>query len=112
MCSKRQLNEISDDIIREYRKVYGDAIDKILLFGSYARGEEDSESDIDYVAIVRGDRVELQKQLKEIWDSSAEIGLENDIVVSPTVIPYDEFMRYKDVLPYYRNISKEGQVIG
>ena len=31
---------------------------------------------------------------------------------SPTVIPYDEFEQYKEKLPYYRNIVKEGRKIG
>ena len=40
------------------------------------------------------------------------LGLENDIIVSPTVIPYDEFVKYKQSLPYYRNIAEEGKKIG
>ena len=36
----------------------------------------------------------------------------NDIIVSPTVIPYDEFVKYKQLLPYYRNIAEEGKKIG
>lgn len=112
MCSRSQLNKLTDDIVKEYRRVYGKAIDSILLFGSYARGDEDEESDIDIVAIVHGERLMLQEQLKSIWDSSAEIGLENDVVISPAVIPYTEYTKYKDILPYYRNISKEGLVIG
>lgn len=36
--------------------------------------------------------------------------MENDIVVSPTVIPYDEFKKYQDTLPYYRNIMQEGNL--
>lgn len=45
-------------------------------------------------------------------DVSAELGLQNDIIVSPTVVPYDEFMKYKQMLPYYRNIAEEGKKIG
>ena len=50
--------------------------------------------------------------MKNMWDFSAEVGLENDVVVSPTVIPYDEYIEYKNTLPYYRNIAEEGQKIG
>ena len=84
----------------------------IFLYGSYARGDYDDESDIDIAAVVRGRRQELQYKLKQMWDISAEIGLQNDVVVSPVVIPYDEFEKYKDILPYYRNIVKEGMRIG
>lgn len=40
------------------------------------------------------------------------IGLENDVILSPAVIPYDEFFRYKNTLPYYKNIAEEGKKIG
>jgi len=112
MCTKTQLQRVTGDIVREYQKVYGDSIEGIYLFGSYARHEETDQSDIDIVAIVQGERSELQNQLKVIWDKAADIGLENDVVVSPTVIPYDEFLQYKETLPYYKNISREGVKIG
>ena len=112
MCSLIQLEQIKRDIVDEYRRIYGDAIVRIVLYGSYARGEETTESDVDITAIVRGERMELQKKLPSLWDASAQIGLENDAVVSPTVIPYDEFEKYKESLPYYMNIEKEGLAIG
>ena len=95
-----------------YRVVYGDDIFEIVLYGSYARGDYTEDSDIDIVAVVYGSRVDLQEKLKRVWEVSAEIGLENDIIVSPTVIPYDEFVKYKQSLPYYRNIAEEGKKIG
>jgi len=95
-----------------YREIYGDAVTGVYLYGSYARGDFKKDSDVDIVAIVKGERLTLQDKLRTIWDLSAEIGLEYDTVVSPTVIPYDEFEAYKEVLPYYRNIINEGRRIG
>lgn len=112
MCTKNQLDYISRQIARSYRSVYGDSIVAIYLYGSYVRGDYDEESDIDITAIVKGDRRDLQDKLKQIWEASADIGLENDVIVSPTVIPFDEYEEYKQVLPYYRNIRKEGMQIG
>lgn len=112
MCTLSQLDSISEQMVNCYRAVYGADVIEIFLYGSYARGDYDEESDIDMTAIVKGDRLELQQKLKQVWNRSAEIGLENDVVVSPTVIPYDEFEAYKDKLPYYRNICKEGRKIG
>lgn len=112
MCTEIQIDNITKAMAQEYRNVYGNDIVDILLFGSYARGDFDSESDIDIVAIVRGNREPLQKKLKLLWDASADIGLENDVIVSPTVIPYEEFIKHKSILPYYKNIEKEGIKIG
>ena len=59
-------------------------------------------------AIVVGPRRELQQKLKQVWDISSDLELEYGIIISPVVIPYDEYMKYKDDVPYYRNISREG----
>lgn len=112
MCTKKQLDNIYQQVAMLYRSVYGDDIVAIFLYGSYARGNYDEESDIDIVAIVKGERFELQNKLKLIWDKSADVGIENDVVVSPAVIPFDEYEEYKEILPYYMNIRKEGKRIG
>ena len=112
MCTKSQVNSISKQMSQSYRSVYGDSIVAIYLYGSYARGNYTDESDIDITAIVKGDRLDLQEKLKQVWDTSADLGLENDVVVSPTVIPYAEYEEYKEILPFYMNIRKEGKRIG
>jgi predicted nucleotidyltransferase len=81
---------------------------RIKLYGSYARGDYQTDSDIDIVAIVQGERSDLQERLKKIWDASYELELEYDTILSPTVIPYAEYEKYKDCLPYYKNIESEG----
>lgn len=108
MCTHNELEIILKKLIEVYRTVYGDAIVKVVLYGSYARGDYNTDSDVDIVALVRGSREKLQEQLKEIWDISSELELEYGTILSPTVIPYEEFVKYQDDIPYYHNIAKEG----
>ena len=92
MCTRNELNLILQAMTQAYQAVYGANVVKIILYGSYARGDYQKDSDIDIVAIVQGDREKLQQGLK----------------VSPTVIPFAEYEKYKNDLPYYRNIESEG----
>lgn len=108
MCTKNDLKMILKKITEVYRSVYGEDIVRIVLYGSYARGDYKNNSDIDIVAIVRGERSHLQENLKKIWDISSDLELEYGTIVSPTVIPFEEFEKYKEDLPYYRNIQNEG----
>ena len=108
MCSQNELNVLLKEIAAIYRKVFGDDIVKIVLYGSYARGTFDAESDIDIVAIVKGEREELQRKLREVWVLSSDLELEYETILSPTVIPYEEFEKYRNDIPYYRNIEEEG----
>lgn len=76
MCSASELQTILYHVAQAYHRVFGNHIEQILLYGSYARGTNDEESDIDLVAIVHGDRRELQDKLKrfgtflQIWSWS------------------------------------------
>lgn len=111
MCTRNELQIILKKIMKVYREVYGDNIVKVILYGSYSRGDYEKDSDIDIVAIVNGNRELLQKQLVQVWDASSDLELEYETIVSPTVIPYEEYMKYKNDLPYYRNIDREGVII-
>ena len=111
MCTKNELEHIIQQLAQIYHSVYGRNLVQVILYGSYAMGDYDSESDVDIVAIVHGERTVLQEQLKQVWDASSELELEYDTVLSPTVIPYEEFERYREDLPYYRNIAQEGVVV-
>lgn len=112
MCNENQLTVIIKEMVEAYRKVYGPDIQSIILYGSYARGDYDDQSDIDLAAIVYGRRADLQDKLTKVWDRASDIGMAHDAVISPVVIPLDEFMKYRDKLPYYRNIEKEGKKVG
>ena len=102
------VNDIALTMKKGYEQVYGDNIIDIYLYGSYARGDYDGESDIDFAAVVKGERLDLQRKLKAMWDIAADLGMERDVVISPTVITYSEFIKYKYELLYYRNIIREG----
>ena len=86
MCTYTQLHQVTNQMAQCYHDIYGADIVGIFLYGSYARGDYDNQSDIDIAAIVKGSRLDLQNKLKAVWDISADIGLENDVVVSPTVM--------------------------
>lgn len=112
MCDRATLNLIKKEIADSCHNVFGDSLVSVLLYGSYARGDYDEYSDVDIAAIVKGERLDLQKKLETVWDKANEVGLEYDIVISPTVIPEDEFNKYLTTSGYYKNIAKEGICIG
>ena len=56
MCTKNELNSILQKLTQIYRSVYGENLVQVILYGSYARGDYHTDSDVDVVAIVHGDR--------------------------------------------------------
>jgi len=112
MCKINDVKLIVNEVYKSYKEIYGEKLDKVYLYGSYARGDYTEGSDIDIAALVKADRQEVQCELRKIWEKSHDLGLEYEVIISPTAIPLNEFIAYKSILPYYRNIEKEGILLG
>lgn len=102
------LKEILSKIYTEVRRIIDNGVSDIILYGSYARGDFDNESDIDIAVIVDNDRLDLKKYRKDIVSLMSSLSMEYEVVISITCIPLSDFAEYKEVLPYYRNIDSEG----
>ncbi|MCD6372121.1 MAG: nucleotidyltransferase domain-containing protein [Thermococcus sp.] len=102
--------EVAEAFARDVRKLLGDNLVKIILFGSVARGEESEESDVDILVVVKNDPWEVQKKLADLV---VDYLLEYGIYVSPKVISLEEFEFMKRIKSaFYINISKEGIPVG
>jgi predicted nucleotidyltransferase len=74
-------HEIARGVARDLRRLYGDRLSGVLLFGSWARGDAHPESDIDlFVVLDRVDSVwdELRRMDPVLWRHS----FDNDTVVT------------------------------
>lgn len=111
MCSKDQLFEILDRIGATASGVFGDKLKYIYLYGSYARGDQTSESDIDIMVIADVDTNDLFRYKMPFLTETSELGLEHDVVITVTLKDFETFHRFADVLPFYQNIIKEGVCI-
>ncbi len=109
MNATAHMEEICRRVVAAYRNAYGDDIEAIYLYGSYARGDFDEDSDIDFAAIVKGDPLTLSKKRNQVWNESNEMDLEFDVLTSPMVISSKIFNEYKNAGGYYENIFKEGK---
>ena len=83
--------------------------DQIILFGSYARGDNREKSDIDLLITKRG-----LKKGHEIIDSIYMAFLENDIgiPVDLLTIDYDRYLELNNEIGYVsKTIKEQGKVI-
>lgn len=89
--------------------IYGDLIERIVLFGSAARGADTAESDVDIALFVRSD---IPKEIEDrMLDLVVDLGLSCNKVLSVVNIDLDRFAEWKDSLPFYKNIQKDGVVL-
>lgn len=105
----RLTEEMLRDIVEGSRAALGDKLLSVVLYGSYARGDYDEESDVDIALIV--ENVLTRDEDKRMIHCFSELCLTHDMVFSPNDIVKQKFDNWKGVLPYYKNIEKEGIVL-
>lgn len=91
--------------------IYCDKLKTIILYGSVARGTATDESDIDIAALIDGTDEELKEYEDSLCDISTDLSLKYLKVFSIIDVSYQEFMAWRNVSPFYRNISEEGMVL-
>ena len=108
MCTKNQLDEIIRKIVDYSKEIFGEKFQNVILYGSYARGDYDEESDIDVMIMVDMSREELEKYRRTINNFCADLDLQYSVLLSSKLQSKPFFNEWKNVLPFYQNIEKEG----
>ena len=95
MCSKNELQIILSEIAAAAKETFGEKLDSVILYGSYARGDYTPESDVDIMILVRGIAPEeLWKYKDPIIRKESELGLEYDLLISATIKDVETCHKY------------------
>jgi predicted nucleotidyltransferase len=107
--NRETLNNIIQETETFSKKIFNDKLEKVVLFGSYARGDFDPESDVDIAVFLNLEESALNEYYDLISQTSSELSLKYGIIISILLISNKTFQTYKDVLPFYRNLINEGK---
>lgn len=102
-------SEMLEHLVNGLRKIYGDLIVSIVLYGSVARGTQTEESDIDIAMLLKnGQTSEMHDKM---LDHVVDLELEYNKIISVLRIDYNEFQQWEDYMPFFKNVKKEGIVL-
>jgi len=103
--------KISNEVVSGVKNIFGEKLKKVILYGSYARGDYDNQSDIDIMVLADIEQENIPHYRPKIRRISNDIGLENDIFVSVMLDSEKFFSVNMSVSSFYRNVIKEGKVL-
>lgn len=108
-----RINNIIDEFVQGVNKILGNRVKKIILYGSYARGDYNNSSDIDIMILTDLTDDEIVNYRKKICNYAYDIEWNNnfDIDLSPLIKNIDKFNYWLEALPFYMNVQKEGVVL-
>lgn len=102
------ISDIMQDFAKSVRKMLGDSLDSVIVYGSFARGDYSELSDIDVMLLVSLGEEDIKKISDQISDLAFDFMMKYGVDISPVITNTDHFNYWADNLPYYRNVRDEG----
>ncbi|ODS42052.1 MAG: hypothetical protein MSIBF_01515 [Candidatus Altiarchaeales archaeon IMC4] len=109
--SKRGIKEIEyllPKIKQHMVDTYGGRLESVVLFGSFAKNNATSGSDIDIAIILKGD-VNTSREIDRIIGFISDTGLEHDELISILPVSSDDIDN--SAWPLYKSLREEGVAI-
>jgi predicted nucleotidyltransferase len=96
-----------DHVEAELLKLLGEKLKRVILYGSYSRGNYDDESDIDLMALVDAHNPDkaFEEQILEIM---VDLSLEHETVLSIFLENVSEYEEAKEFKPFFKRVEREG----
>jgi len=98
------LKIILAQLRREFSSILGDRLEALYLYGSQARGDARPDSDIDVLAVIRGE-FNYADLIDRTSKTVSEISLDHNVVVSRAFMSHERFVQ--DQTPFLLNVRRE-----
>lgn len=100
-----RLQKILLELKGRLTEIYGERLERVMLFGSQARGDAEPDSDIDVLVVLKG-AVNDGREIIETGGIAAAISLAYKTVISCVFISSDKYARGEE--PLLWNVKREG----
>ena len=109
-----EIKNILKVYVKGLIKIIGKDLKHVILYGSYARGEQNINgeiSDIDIMILVDVKEEKIKKLEKKIIDYSYDIDLKYDVLLSPIIETIENYNNRIKYIEFYKNIENEGVLL-
>jgi predicted nucleotidyltransferase len=104
----KNLETLLDELKNELVDLYDAHLRSIILYGSFARGDYDSESDIDIMILLDLDEQGQRELRRGLAQRITDLSIKYNILISAIDNNYDAFNSRVSFVPFYSNVAKEG----
>lgn len=98
-----------DKLVKGILKTIGGTVSAIILYGSVARGTADRDSDVDVALIIN--RPLSATDDDKLTDFIVDMNLKYGKLFSVIDIQDDDYKKWQEIVPFYKNVAKEGVVL-
>ncbi len=106
-----EIKKILILFMNEAKEILGNAFKSLTVYGSYARGDYNENSDIDVMILSSLTENEIIAAEDKLCDKAFDYLMEYGINISVIVKNEKQFNYWLGALPFYYNIKAEGVMI-
>lgn len=103
-----EVLKVTQKVEKRVTELLEDKIYKIILYGSYARGDFSQNSDIDLMILLNCKKEEIISYRIPVSKNASSISLESGIEVSMLLKDRETYEKWMEAVPFYQNVEKEG----
>ena len=101
------INLILVEFLEKVKELLKDRFKKAILYGSYARGDYNKNSDVDIMILTDLNFQEIEYYRDLISDIAFDIELEKGIIISPVIKNIDIYNSRAKIIPCYNRWIKK-----
>lgn len=109
MAPEIDIKSVSRAVQKALADLYGNRLEAVMLYGSYARGDFHDESDIDFLVVLRDETVNAYEEVFAMGPVIFPIQLRFGICISTHAISLRKF-RESD-FSFVENVRRDGVAV-
>ncbi len=101
----QHIQNILTELKTGLSELYADRLERLMLYGSQARGDAKPDSDIDVLVVLKGE-VNSWQEVLHSENVTADVSLQHGVFVSTIFVSAEDYRRDDESL--FANVRREG----
>ena len=105
------IQTLLEKYVQSLEKIYSTHLKSVILYGSYARGDFTSDSDIDIMILLDLTDIEIKNYRHQLSELNYDFNMEHDLDIKPIAKSQEHFEKWLEAYPFYANVNSEGMIL-
>lgn len=104
----QSMMSLIEKYVSNIHEIYGTHLRQVILYGSYARGDYKSDSDVDIMILVDLPDMDIKSYRHQLSDMTFDFNMDHDMDIKPIAKSEEHYYKWVENYPFYTNVNREG----
>lgn len=102
------MQNLMQQYVSVIREIYGSHLRQVILYGSYARGDYNKDSDVDIMILLDLSDLDIKEYRHQLTEFTFDFNMDYDIDIKPIAKNESHYNKWVENYPFYANVKKDG----